>query len=51
MKPALVPHIGDRWKVGKVVAIGIKDGERWVMTQDQHGTIGLWPDGTWEGVR
>jgi hypothetical protein len=41
------PMIGDIVHGSKVVAIGIKEGERWAMTIDRSGTVCLWPEGTW----
>lgn len=41
------PMIGDKLFGAPVVAIGMKAGERWAMTIDKHGTVALWPEGTW----
>lgn len=42
------PMIGDQLQGGIVHAIGIKQGERWAMTLDKYGGVGLWPEGAWD---
>lgn len=35
--------LGDKYMWGKIAAKGIKEGERYVMTMDRWGGVGLWP--------
>jgi hypothetical protein len=37
------PKLGDKYMGGIVVAMGMRDGERWVSTIDKDGGVGLWP--------
>ena len=39
--------IGDEARENIVMAVGIREGERWAMTVDRYGIVGLWPEGAW----